>query len=277
MSSIRAGVVVRFGLIQFPVSVDSAIDDKDGPSFSTLCDGTMSGKSHAPVRIKQKYGCPTCAVEGGIKDFLKGKDRGDGTYVVVPQSEIDAAAASDDLTKFMSLAAYHATEVDASTTRAGKVYYLTPNGATEAYPVMRDFIVAHPEWAFVTKWAPRSVPHMYRLDVLNDAITLVELAWPDAIKPAPQVKGDYDDDWLTQLEIFVNSNAAHAFDPTAFRDTRAEMLDAYIASQEGVAAGDAPVERPAPNTGAPTLLDQLRAANSKPAKKSPAKRARRSA
>lgn len=250
MGKIRSGVALKFGLLPVNVDVVSAIERPKAVSFKTLCTN-----NHDPHPISSIYTCQDCG-NTDKSSFVKGQQVDKNTYAVVDADQLKVAAEIDPaLQTEMPLTVHPTEQVDQHTIEGGNVYFLAPSkGADTAYALMLELLRQHPERAFVTVWAPRTVPSMYRLGVFNNALVLTELAWPEHVAVAPNVTTAPSEQEVALGEQLLTMATAD-FDAATYRDTRTERL-AAIAAGGTVTAGSTPT-----TTGsASSLLDALTAA-----------------
>jgi non-homologous end joining protein Ku len=260
---------VRFGLITFPVAVQSAVSEDKESKLSMVC-----AEDHAPNKVKQTTACPTCEKEGNQYSFPRGRDNGDGTFTVVSKEQMEEVngVVTQDMKDSIALTAHPAAEVDQQTLPGAKMYYLAPGKtAGEPYPMLVDLVKSRPDVAFCTVFAIRSAPAMYRLAVYNDRLALQQLAWPDSVNQAPELRQTtYTEGLLPMAKQFVDT-LMMPFDPHTYRDARREVLTQYISDTPAAAAAEASPQAESP------LLAALRLATmpgepAKPVrKKAPAK------
>lgn len=275
VGKLKSGVSASFGLLPLQVDVLSAVEGEKTVSFTNVCTGT-EGAEHPPSKINSIYRCPQCANED--KTILrKAKAQGKDEFVIVPQEEIDAA--NSEASKFkdaMSITTHPSADVLGKTLETGSMYYLAPSSPAfaEVYALIVHMVKSNPETAFVTMWAARSAPAMYRLDVRDDVLVLRQLAWPSQVQASPEVPTTFNPAFESQAQLFVDSTKAD-FDPDTYVDVRGTLLDAYVASQSTV-QGVAPAggERVAAPQGL-DIMALLKAGTPEagtPAKKAAAKR-----
>lgn len=255
MGTLRSDIPIRLGLITLPVSVQSAISEDKDAKLTTVCTN-----EHDPVKIKQTTACPSCSLEGSIYSFPKGKDNGDGTYTVLSREQVDAAYAegvTEDMKKTITLTAHPAADVDLHTLPGEKMYYLAPGKAAgDAYPMMVELIKSRPNIAMCTVFAVKSAPAMYRLAVFNDRLALLQIAWPDRINDAPQLRTtDFNPTMLSMAQTFVDA-LMMPFDASTYRDARQDKINQFLGESEKVVAGTAPNTEPVESP----LMAALRAA-----------------
>lgn len=274
MSVIKKDVNASFGLLPLQVHVRSAVESEKAVSLTNVCLGS-EGNEHAPAKINSIYRCPLCSNEDKAT-LVKAKQQGKTEFVLVPQEEMDKVKAeAEQFQGAMQITTHAAADVEASTLETGSFYYLEPATAAyaEIYALVMHTIKTNPDTAFVTMWAARTAPAMYRLDVHNDVLVIRQMAWPSQVQPAPAVPTTFNPAYEAQAQMFVDSTRAD-FNPDTYKDARADLLDAFVASQNAIVG-----ERPEVVTAAPQGLDimALLQASTQAAKPVAAKRAAKKA
>lgn len=256
MAAVKSNIQIKIGpFFGVPVSVITAVDDdKKSTGLNIICDS-----GHAPSRVRQDLKCPECQNDDKTS-FKKGQERPDGSVVIVDAAEVAAVTAiPDDVKNTLTLTSHPIEQVAEHTLPSGKVYYLEPGkGGAKAYPLLVQMIKERPNLGFVTVWAPRSAPAMYRLGLFGDVLTLTQLAWPASVKPTPNVETDFNPDEVKMACVLADQLSSD-FDPETFRDTRTETLAAFIAAAEGVEGAEKPTA-PASAPKVTSMMDMLAAA-----------------
>jgi non-homologous end joining protein Ku len=275
VGTLRSDISVRLGLITFSVAVQSAVSEDQDAKLNTVCND-----GHEPVRVKQTTGCPTCAKEGSLYSFPRGKDNGDGTFTVLTREQVDAAyEVAEDVKKTITLTAHPAAEVTQHTLPGEKVYYLAEGkAASEGYPVLVELVKRRPDIAFCTVFAVRSAPALYRLAVFNDRLALHAIAWPERINEAPTLRSSgYNEALLPMAEQFIDS-LLMPFDPATFVDSRKVKLAEALGAAAPVAIvsegkGDSPLLTLLRSAVEPKAVPKPRAPRRTTTTKAPAKKA----
>lgn len=215
-------VMLKHGLINVAVTAVKATEDDKGSSFNTICQG-VGDKTHPATKCKAPLHCPECGNEDR-STFLKGQDTPDGKIAVVTAQDLEAAAATDAEKQELNLTCHPADEVSQRTMAAGRVYYLKDGkGDHSQYSLVLELVRQHPEIAFVTVWAVKSAPALYRLGAFGDTLMLTELAWPERVRQAPIVDVPLNEGLYGMAEQLL-LQFTEPFDPATYRDRRSEMI-----------------------------------------------------
>lgn len=238
MSTIRKTVMASLGLIQFPVAVQSAVRSDD-VSLSGVCN-----QGHDPAPLVQPKSCSQCqATEGFGKARKEGKK-----LVVLTDTDLDALKPGPDVTTEMHFTVHMTAEVDTLTRPHGSLYYLSPHEGGTAYNVIRDVVAANPRFAFLTVWAPRSAPGLYRLVMLNDRLALSGVAWPEAILEAPEgIEDGTSHAALVTLASQFCETQVSTFEADTYSNDRAKLLADIVAAADGTTIQSTPAKKAKPN------------------------------
>lgn len=232
MGSTIRKVPLKLGLIGVTVAVQGAIDNSNEVKLNTVCT-----KKHDPVRVKQSLGCPKCG-NNDMGTFKKAQATDDGKFVVVdPEKVKEAAEPPSEVKDAINLTAHPAGDLTFALP-GEKLYYLAPvKGEHDTYALMVDLVTKRDDVALCANFAIKSKPGMYRLGVHDGALTLVELAWPSDIKPAPQHQGTVDEA-MSEMAVKFMDSIITEFDPATYTDARAESMRDFIGKQKAVASGE---------------------------------------
>lgn len=272
MATLKSNVSASLGLLPLKVNIKTIVEEDRAVSLSNACVGT-SEVQHPPVRIRQDNRCPECS-NNDKESHIKVRVVGKNDLVPVPQEELDKVA--EEGKKFserMPLTIHPAADVEASTIETGKAYYLEPADVdfAEIYALVAHEITKHPEKAVVTMWAARSAPAMYRWTVKDNVIIIRQLAWPHQVQARPAVPTEFNDASVPMAEMAMNSLAAD-FDPDTYKDSRGDILAAFVDTQTPV--GASVTELPKTASGAIDIMGLLaRSIEQAEGEKKPAKKA----
>lgn len=253
MPSTLKNVTVTLGLVSLPAKVTTATTDPD-TKLNNIClghaadlsdpDNPVEAIEHAPTKVKTQasFGggsggwlvCPTCKNSDNTT-FAKGKEQG-GQIVIVPQEEIDKFLASDEVKKSIALTA-HPTEELGNAMPAGKVYWLDVEAPVrKVYALFVRLLQERPDISYIAEFAVRSTTALYKLDVIQNALCIRELAWPEFVTAAPAVDLSLPSDKEVAMAVLLAEMALTPFDAANYQNQRAASLAAFIASAEAVDA-----------------------------------------
>jgi non-homologous end joining protein Ku len=284
VSSIRSNVAIRLGpFFRVNTNIKTAVKDEDKDvSFSNVCTGHPPfSAEHAPSGVSQRLECKACKNDDKTS-FKKGRQVGTD-YVLLTQEEIAGAEVGDDLKKEMTLFTHPASDFVGTTLPGGKAYAVEPAaGEADSYALFLAMIRETPDLAYVTTWASRSKPALYRLLPFGDVLTVQQVAWPSSLAEMPETgDGNYKASDLA-MAVQIARAAVQPYDPAAYKNERNEKLTQFITNAVVVAGatvdtpeGKAAAEKPSGGSLSAMLEAALAAAQPAPAAEAPKKRAPR--
>jgi DNA end-binding protein Ku len=256
---------ISFGLVNVPVQLFSAIEEKD-VHFHQM---TRSGHRIRYKRVDEKTGR-----EVDYDDIDKGYELSKGHFVVVDPEELEAATPEQtrriDIEEFVDLA-----EIDPIYYES--TYYVAPRkegGADKAYALLRDAMTRTDKVA-IGRFVLRTKQYLVAIRARDDMLLLETMYFADEVRnpkdidtPA-KLRGNTKE--LKIAEQLIDSLTVE-FDPKRYKDTyRAEILELIKRKAKGETIA---VEEPEePKAEVVDLVEALRA--SLDAKKKPAKRRRK--
>jgi non-homologous end joining protein Ku len=246
-----AKATLSLGLISCPVAAYTLVEKP--ASNRTVCDS-----GHTITGVRQRVFCPSCNSDG---PFKKAREVATDQFVILDDADLAAAGAEADRFKgAMAINVHPAEQVTRFVPAGDKIYSLGPQkGGEDVYALFVGLVANHPELVFTTVFATRSVPAMYQLRIFEDRLALVEVAWPDAIKELPNATGTADANLAQMAEQFLTTMVTN-YDPSAYRNTAKDKIDAAVAAGT-VVAGSASSGTPAAAPKDPaTLMAELQAA-----------------
>jgi non-homologous end joining protein Ku len=233
----RKGLTLAFGLISTQVRLTGAVEKDTTPRLNTLCVGNEKGSAHAPRPVKQGYTCEDC---GPLQDktvLKKGQPAGDG-YVIVDAEKVAEARTETgaEFKKSIKFTAHKATDVIDGTAPNGTLYYLAPEAGGDAYTLLRDLIVKHPEVAFVALYTVSSRVGMYVARVHDDTIVLEGRYRESELKAAPEFdQAPVNEQLYGMAEQFLDGMVTD-FDADTYADGYTERIKQMLDATTPVAA-----------------------------------------
>jgi DNA end-binding protein Ku len=242
---------ISFGLVNVPVQLFSAIEEKD-VHFHQM---TKNGHRIRYKRVDEKTGR-----EVGYKDIDKGYELSKGKFVVIDPDELEAATPEQtrriDIEEFVDL-----DEIDLIYYET--TYYVAPRneaGADKAYALLRD-AMARADKVAIGRFVMRTKQYLVAIRPQENILLLETMYFADEIRnpkdldvPA-KLRGNTKE--LKIADQLIDSLTVE-FDPKRYKDTyRAEMLKLIkrVAKGESIA-----VEEPErPRAEVVDLVEALRA------------------
>lgn len=260
---------LAFGLVTVPIKLYTAVSSHD-IKFHQHHDADMG-------RIKYAKTCEDCGEVIDEMNIVKATESGDGLAVVTKD---ELTSLQDEQPKTVEILEFvDQAEVDPLAFESG--YYVAPAGPVKPYHVLRQVMEDSGRVA-ICRVMLRSKTSLALLRVTNgNVLTMHTLSWPDEIR-TPQFADlnkpvEINDKELAVANMLLESMSG-TFDPTAYTDNYHERLTELVAAKASGAEFTPKQRVVAPTEDASDLLAQLEASLGKkaPAKKTPAKRARKS-
>jgi len=249
MRSIWNGAI-SFGLINVPVKMFTATEDKD------LHFKLLHKACKAP--LKQKRVCTECGQEVTWDDTIRAFEWEKGRYVIMDEEDFnvlpDTGSRSIDILDFVNLE-------DIDPIYFHKTYYLSPGDTgKKAYSLLRSAMEETGKIA-VGKVVLREKQHLVTLRVIDDCIAMAMMFYPDEIREVEHVPVVHDpvtvNEGEKKMAVQLINSLAEPFDVAKYTDTYREELLKVI---EAKAHGEQ-IEAPAEPRAAKVvdLMDALRA------------------
>ncbi|GAA3832420.1 Ku protein [Streptomyces coacervatus] len=238
---------ISFGLVSIPIKLVNATESHS-ISFRQihLEDGG---------RVRYRKVCELDDKEVSGSEIGKGYEDADGT--IIPITDEDLAhlplptAKTIEIVAFVPADSIDPLQMDAS-------YYLAAGGAPAAKPyvLLREALKRSNKVA-IAKYALRGRERLGMLRVVEDAIAMHGLLWPDEVRApegvAPDTKVNVNDKELDLADALMDTLGEIALDE--LHDEYREALEEVVAAK---AAGETPPEAPEPATGG-KILDLMAA------------------
>jgi len=238
--------MLQFGLMNVPIKMYAATEDRAGLSFNMLCKDCLT-------RIQTKTHCPT---HGEIprSETVRGYEWTKGSYVVMTEADFDSVPLPSKNT--VSISAFIPADV---TPLARGYYYLGPEEVgAKAYTLLNRAMQERQVQA-IARICIRERESLCLVSPHGDGFILTTLLWPDEIRdprevwPEPKPVSDAEMGMALQL---VDAMAG-AFEPDTYKDEYREALVSIIEAKiDGTAPAPMEVPKAAP---VPDLMAALAA------------------
>lgn len=216
---------VSFGLINFPVKLQSAVQD-DNIDFDLLSKEDLAPIHYA--RIDSKTG-----EEISYKDIVKGYQYAKGKYVVVTDEDFEKArphlAKSIDILQFVK-------EEEIDPIYYEKPYYIVPaKGAEKSYKLLVKAL-DETKTVGLAEFMLRNRAHICALKNHQGVLLLNQLRYDEEIRNLPDVKTASARITPKEIQLATKliDQLTETFEPAAFKDTYIAALKKVIkAKAEG--------------------------------------------
>ena len=241
MRSIWNGAI-SFGLVSIPIKLVNATESH---SISFRQIHTEDGG-----RIRYRKVCELDDKEVSGSEIGKGYEDADGTIIPITDEDLShlplPTAKTIEIVAFVPADRIDPLQMDAA-------YYLAAGGAPAAkpYTLLREALKRSNKVA-IAKFALRGKERLGMLRVVEDAIAMHGLLWPDEVRApegvAPDTNVRVNDKELDLADALMDTLGE--IDLTELHDEYREALEEVVAAK---AAGEAPPEAPEPARGGKVL------------------------
>ncbi|MET9912487.1 Ku protein [Streptomyces sp. NPDC006476] len=241
MRSIWNGAI-SFGLVSIPIKLVNATESH---SISFRQIHTEDGG-----RIRYRKVCELEEKEVSSAEIGKGYEDADGTIIPITDEDLShlplPTAKTIEIVAFVPTDRIDPLQMDAA-------YYLAAGGAPAAkpYTLLREALKRSNKVA-IAKFALRGKERLGMLRVVEDAIAMHGLLWPDEVRApegvAPDTKVTVNDKELDLADALMDTLGE--IDLTELHDEYREALEEVVAAK---AAGEAPPEAPEAAPGGKVL------------------------
>lgn len=212
---------ISFGLVNIPVRMYSAVNEREGISFTLL-----HKKDKSPIRYARI--CKEEGEEVDWEDIVKGYEYQEGEYVIFSEKQLDELApeksSTIDIQQFTK-----ESEIDIR--YFDKPYYLEPiKGGEKAYALLRSALSKSGMLA-VSKYVMHEKEHLAVIKPVNRALVLTQMRFPTDLRSGSGLTFPTDKD-VSEREVDVAlkliKQETKPFIAEDYHDTYTEELEAVI-------------------------------------------------
>lgn len=218
---------VSFGLVNIPVKMFAATEDKD-IKFKYI-------HKECQTPIKYEKVCPTCNKEIKQEDIVRGYEYEPGRFVVIEDDELNALKQSTgkaiEILDFVDLA-------DIDPIYFMKTYYLSPQETGgKAYNLLREAMNQTGKIA-IAKITIRDKQSLAAVRVYKNLLVMETIFYPDEIRDTAQVPNVPDNMVIDEKELNMAKqlieNLSTEFEPGKYTDEyRRELMELIKKKIEG--------------------------------------------
>lgn len=212
---------ISFGLVNIPVRMFSAVENREGIDFDML-----HKTDHSPIRYAR-----ICREEGEEvewDDIVKGYEYEEGKYVVFTPEQLDELAAEKsstiDIQQFV-----RSSEIDIRYFE--KPYYLEPvKGGEKAYALLRQALERSNMLA-LARYVMHEREHLALVQPVGRVLVLTQMRFPTDLRPSGSLMLPTDKDVSErELEVALKlvKQETKPFIAEDFHDTYTEELEERI-------------------------------------------------
>ena len=212
---------IAFGGVFVPVKVHSATEDRTVHFHEVHQDDG--------ARIEHRRICPKEDREVPYDEIVKGYEVSEGTYVVLADDELKAAAGR--ASRLVEVGAF-VSAADIDPVMFDKTYYLgTQEQGADAYRLLHDAL-AKTARAGIGRWVFHNREYLVAVRALGDVLAMHTMRFHDELLPASDLEIPSPSRKPSARELDMAGKLVEtlhaAFDPEAYEDAYRERLLAYI-------------------------------------------------
>lgn len=225
---------ISFGLVNIPVKMFAATEDKD------IRFRNIHKECHTPIKYEQI--CPHCDKKIGPDDIVRGYEYEPGRFVIIEDSDLDAIR--PDITKAVEIIDF-VQLIDIDPIYFAKSYYLSPQDTgSKAYNLLREAMNKTGRIA-VARIVIRDKESLAVVRVYKNLLVLETIYYPDEVRDVQQVPGVAENVKIVEAELAMATQLidqlTHDFEPEKYKNEYREKLMEVISKK---AEGDEIVTRP---------------------------------
>ncbi len=229
---------ISFGLVNIPIKMFSATEDKD-IKFKYL-----HKECRTPLKNQRK--CPTCEKEVEWDDIIRGFEYEPGRFVIINDDDLKAVETETNKKSIEILDFVNLSEIDPI--YFDKTYYLSPQDTGgKAYNLLRQAMDDTSKIA-IAKITIRNKQSLAALRVYKNVLVMETIFFPDEVRSVDLVPGIPENINLEKKELDMATqlieNLTATFEPEKYKDdyreALRELLNKKIQGEEIEIAPEAP-------------------------------------
>jgi DNA end-binding protein Ku len=211
---------ISFGLVNIPIKLHSATEDKDVKLR------TLHKECHSPIKYEKV--CPVCNIEVKPEEIVKAYEYTKGKYVVLEDEDLDKIKKEKEDKAVEIIDFVKMEEIDPI--YYDRSYFMSPgeNGG-KAYSLLRKAL-SEAGKVGIAKIMIRSKEQMAVLRVFENTLVMETIHFPDEVRSAIDVPNVPNEDNVTDKElgtaIMLIDQLTTEFDPKKYTDEyRTALMD----------------------------------------------------
>lgn len=218
---------ISFGLVNIPVKMFAATEDKD-IRFRNI-------HKDCNTPIKYEHVCPHCEKKVGSDEIVRGYEYDPGRFVIIEDADLEAIR--PDITKNVEIIDFVLLK-DIDPIYFVKSYYLGPQDTgSKAYNLLREAMNRTGRIA-VARIVIRDKESLAVVRVYKNVLVLETIYYPDEVRDVQQVPGVAENAKIVDAELNMATQLidqlTHEFEPEKYRnDYRDKVLELIGRKAEG--------------------------------------------
>jgi DNA end-binding protein Ku len=243
---------ISFGLVNIPIKLFSATEDKD------IKLRTLHKECHTPIKYEKM--CPNCEKEVEQGDLIKGYEYVKGKYVILSDEEL-AALKEENEEKSVEIVDFVSLE-EIDPIYYNRSYFMGPGeNGSKAYALLREALQKSGKIG-IAEMTIRSKEQMAIVRVYKNTLVMETIHYPDEVRNVQEVPAVPENIEINEKEldtaIMLIDQLTTEFQPEKYKDDYREAVQALIQDKinknEGTTANVS-----APRTNVVDLMSALQA------------------
>lgn len=255
---------ISFGLVNIPVKLHSATEDKDVKLRY------LHKECQSPIKYEKV--CPVCEKEISNEEIVRGYEYTKNKFVILDEEDLkalkDEADKSVEIVDFVKLEEIDPIYFD-------KSYYLSPNeGGAKAYTLLRQALEETGKIG-LAKITIRSKEHLAVVRVYKNVLVMETIHYPDEVRNSSEVPNIPEEVNIVKKELdtakLLIEQLTTEFEPEKYKDEyRSALLE--LIEQKKASAETATAKDPARKDNVMDLMEALEKSLKKTGVKKPTTR-----
>ncbi|RSK26699.1 Ku protein [Bacillus sp. HMF5848] len=228
---------VSFGLVNIPVKLFSATEDKD------IKLRNLHKKCHNPIKYEKS--CPHCEEEVGNDDIVKGYEYVKGKYIILSDEELNSLKEEHEDKSVEIIDFVKLEEIDPI--YFNRSYFIGPGeNGSKAYALLREALVRSGKIG-IAEITIRSKQHLAVVRVYKNSLVMETIHYPDEVRNVAEVPGVPEQAQINDKELdtalMLIDQLTTEFEPDKYQDeyrhALLELVQAKVSNNESTTPKDA--------------------------------------
>lgn len=216
---------ISFGLVNIPIKLHSATEDKD------IKLRNLHKECHSPLKYEKV--CPVCEVEIKNEDIVRAYEYAKGKFVVLEDEDLEELKKKNEDKAVEIIDFVKMNQIDPIYYE--RSYYMSPSeGGGKAYSLLRKAL-EESEKVGLAKIIIRSKEQLAVIRVFENTLVMETIHFPDEVRSAADVPNVPSEDKVTKKEldtaILLIDQLTTEFDPEKYTDDYRNALLELIESK----------------------------------------------
>jgi DNA end-binding protein Ku len=219
---------ISFGLVNIPIKLHAATEDKD------IKLRTLHKECHSPIKYEKT--CPVCDVEVKNEDIVKAYEYTKGKFVILEDEDLEALRKENEDKAVEIIDFVKMSEIDPIYYQ--RSYFISPNeSGSKAYSLLRKAL-EESQKVGIAKIMIRAKEQLAVVRVYDNTLVMETIHFPDEVRKTVDVPNVPSKDKVTEKEletaIMLIDQLTTEFEPEKYKDDyRTALLELIEAKRTG--------------------------------------------